>query len=275
LTELNHIIRSSKFMSHEANDNVLGYPMPNYVAAWKTYRTLSNEDDQIAKCISRLVKVPNATYKILDIGPGDGRVLVRTIIRLDQMPSEVTFVEPNEKFARETMRVINFDRFAKKITPVQKKFGDCENNQLSDHDLILCTHTAYFLDDAEFERMLSLVDDGARLIVIFDHERSIFSQLWQRTAPEFFRNTKRHREKLDNLDPDRFVVEKSEISAEIGDPRALRPEISNLVLSMLCYSDVDDMHVELLASVNSMISEAQRESVINCVSSVYDIISKS
>ena len=248
--------------------------MPNYVAAWKTYRTLSNEDDQIAKCISRLVKIPNPRFRILDIGPGDGRVLLRTIIRLNRMPSEVTLVEPNENFIQETMRVLNFDRFAGEITPIQQKFGDCDEQALAGHDLILCTHTAYFLDDREIEKLLGLVDAGARLIVIFDHPNSIFSSLWQRTAPNFFQNTKHHREKLDNLDSDRFFVEKSEISAEIGDPRSLRPEICNLVLSMLCYSDVEDMHEELLASVYSTISEVQREAVINCVSSVYDIKSK-
>lgn len=258
-------------MNQNLNNSDLGYPMPNYVAAWKTYRTLSNEDDQIAKCISRLVSIPDDKFRILDVGPGDGRVLVRTIIRLDRMPSEVSFVEPYDKFARETVRGINFDRFAGKISPIVSRLEDCDDDDLAGHDLILCTHTAYFLTDAEFERLLSLVDAGSRLIVIFDDPKSIFSRLWQRTAPSFYQNTQRHRDRLENLDTDRFLVDKSMVSAEIGDPRNLRPEISNLVMSMLCYSDVEDMPHHQLAEVNSLISEAQRESIISCVSSVYDI----
>jgi hypothetical protein len=187
------------------------------------------------------------------------------------MPSEVTFVEPNEKFARETMRVINYDRFAGKITPIEKRLEDCEGSALAGHDLILCTHTAYFLSDAEFEKLLSLVDAGSRLIVIFDDPKSIFSKLWQRTAPNFYQNTQRHRDRLENLDTTRFLVDKSMVSAEIGDPRSLRPDISNLVISMLCYSDVEDMPHHQLEEVGLLISQAQRESVISCVSSVYDI----
>lgn len=267
----NRIIPLPNPMTQNPNKNTLGYPMPNYVAAWKTYRTLSNEDDQIARCVSRLVSIPHDKFRILDIGPGDGRVLVRTIIRLNRMPSEVSFVEPNDKFARETMRGIDFDRFAGKISPIERRLEDCDDSALEGHDLILCTHTAYFLTDAEFEKLLSLVDAGSRLIVIFDHPKSIFSRLWEKTAPKFFQNTQYHRDRLDNLDTTRFVVEKSEISAEIGDPRNLRPEISNLVMSMLCYSDVEDMPHHQLLEVNSLISNAQRESMISCVSSVYDI----
>jgi phospholipid N-methyltransferase len=260
-----------KIVTGANENNDLGYPMPNYVAAWKTYRTLSNEDDQIAKTISRMVSIDSDNFKILDIGPGDGRVLLRTIIRLNRMPYELTFVEPNDKFVRETVRVTNYDKFAGKIIPITRKLEECEKESIEGFDLVLCTHTAYFLNDNEIDILLGLVRKGSRLIVIFDHPDSIFSKLWQRTAPAFFQNTKKNRALLDTLDPTQFNVRKSEVSAEIGDPRVLRPEIRDLVLSMLCYSDVEDMPAEELASVNFTISEAQRESVISCVSSVYDI----
>lgn len=255
--------------NHEAQD--LGYPMQSYVAAWKTYRTLSNEDDQIARKISHYVKLKNDNVKILDIGPGDGRVLLRTLIRLDQAPKEVKIIEPNQTFVDETIRAVNYDRFLGKLDVIPKKLEACSDNEISGYDLILCTHTAYFLTNGELVRLLDQVEKGARLIVILDHPDSVFAKLWQRTAPDFYRTARNHTEKLRSLSANDFDVKISEVEAEIGNPSALRQDIKNLVLSMLCYADVDDMPHEELVSVEHTISDLSNGTTIPCLSYLFDI----
>lgn len=257
---------------HAVNPAIeLGYPMPSYIAAWKTYRTLSNEDDVIAKRLALTTKAAGAVNRILDIGPGDGRVLLRTLIRLHQRPTEVCVVEPNSEFIEETLRAVSFDRFFDRIVPLCSKLADCTPDSLFGYDHVFCTHTAYFLSDEEMNVLLSLVLAGARLCVVVDHPDSIFSRLWRRTASEYFRRAQQHSDRLLNLDRSKFTVNVGEIEAEVSNPFDLRDDIRDLVMSMLCYAETDDMLHEELASVEATVRAALVGSVISCKSYFFEI----
>lgn len=260
--------------SQRGSSSGLGYPMPSYVAAWKTYRTLSNEDDVIAKRLALATKEMKRDSKILDVGPGDGRVLLRTLIRMDHRPVEVCVVEPNSQFIDETLRAISFDGFLDRFIPIQSKLMDCAPNSLLGYDHIFCTHTAYFLTDEELEMLLDLVRAGAKLCVVLDHPESIFSRLWRRTASEFYQRARRHSEHLLNLDQSVFVVNVGEIEAEVGNPFDLRDDIRDLVMSMLCYAEVDDMPHEELATVEATVRGALVGSAISCKSYFFEITRK-
>jgi SAM-dependent methyltransferase len=249
----------------------LGYPMPSYIAAWKTYRTLSNEDDVIAKRLALTTKAAGTGNRILDVGPGDGRVLLRTLIRMSQRPTEVCVIEPNPEFIEETLRSVSFDRFFDRIVPRCCKLSDCKSDSLVGYDHVFCTHTAYFLTDEEMDMLLKLVSAGARLCVVLDHPDSIFSRLWRRTASEYYQRARRHSERLLGLDRSEFIVNVGEIEAEVSNPFDLRDDIRDLVMSMLCYADVDDMPHEELASVEAVVRGALVGSAISCKSYFFEI----
>lgn len=268
---------AKNMINHEeadANNSSLGYPMPSYVAAWKTYRTLSNEDDVISKRVSQTLNRNGRASKLLDIGPGDGRVILRTLIRLRRKPSLLGLIEPNQQFLDDTAKAISFDRFFGHCDYIKKKLIDCNCEDLLKYDTILCTHTLYFLSDDELERLLELVQAGAQLIIVIDHPDSIFTTLWKRTAPDFCRRVISHCEKIQNLDRCEFAVAQGEIEAEISNPFDLREEVRDLVVSMLSYSDVEDMLHEELRSVENTIRNALVGSTIPCKSYFFEISRK-
>lgn len=255
----------------EDDDRRLGYPMPSYIAAWKTYRTLSNEDDVIAKRLAQAIVIDRHHSKILDIGPGDGRVLVRLLIRLNDTPDKVTFVEPNDEFFVETSRAVHYADFTRELVPLNGKLMECTAEQIASHDIIICTHTAYFLSDCEMDMLLDLVRAGAKMYLVIDHPESVFSRLWQRTAPRFYERVKKHLAKIRALPANDFQISETVITAETSDPILLRPSVRNLVMSMLCYADVEDMHNEELASVQHTISSMAHEGRISCDSLFIEI----
>lgn len=246
--------------------------MPDYVPAWLTYRTLSNEDDVIARKLAREVDLIGRPGHVLDVGPGDGRVLIRFLIRANATPMKLTFIEPNPDFFDETLRHVSNPEFVDEVIGLDKKLEACSDAELAGHDILLCTHTAYFLSDAELDRLLALVGDGVELHLVIDHPTSIFSQLWRRTAPTFHERVVRHLEKLQNLDPQVYQVKTSTISALLCDLERLREPIRNLAMSLLCYSDVEDFDAEGFASAQNFILEsADLEGQIHCESFYFTI----
>lgn len=252
-------------------DDDLDYPMPDYIAAWKTYRTVSNEDQVIAGRLAQSIILPGPRSKILDVGPGDGRVLVRLLISLKQTPELLTIVEPNEAFCAETLRAVHYDDFAKAVITLQKKLKDCTDDELAGHDVITCTHTLYFMTSAELERLFSLVRGGATLFIVADHPESIFSRLWKQTAPSFYERVSEHIATIRALDQTQFTFAETVISAALCDPMTLRDPICSLVMSMLCYSDVDSMTDEQFAVVRRMIASATTAGRIACDSLFFEI----
>lgn len=256
-------------MSHVA------FPMPAYIAAWKTYRTLSNEDDVIAKKVAHSVSITDTRSKILDIGPGDGRVLVRTLIRLNATPDIVSFVEPNLNFCGETSRVIDYPDFAKSIRPINSTLAQCNTALIFSHDIILCTHALYFLSHFELDVLFDAVRNGANLYIVVDHPDSIFSLLWKKTAPTFYERVRNHLDRIEKLKVESDMsVSQSEITAVISDPNTLRHEIKNLVVSMLCYAEIDDLTTEELEYVNDVLITKTHAGEIECTSLFFEICLK-
>lgn len=246
--------------------------MPDYVPAWLTYRTLSNEDDVIARKLAREVDLTGRPSNVIDVGPGDGRVLVRFLIRANATPGKLTFVEPNADFFEETFRHVSNPEFVGETVGLNKKLEACSDAELAGHGVVLCTHTAYFLSDAELDRLLELVRDGAELHLVIDHPTSIFSQLWRRTAPTFHDRVVRHLEKLQKLDPQVFQVKTSTITAMLCDLERLREPIRNLAMSLLCYSDVEDFDAEAFASAQKFIMDsADVDGQLHCESFYFTI----
>lgn len=250
----------------------LNYPMRDYVLAWKIYRTLSNEDIEIGKRVADFIGRERNSESVLDVGPGDGRVLSRALLLASHRPSLLTIVEPNQSFLEEAIRSLNSPVIASDIRPICKKFGDCSDDELNGPTKILCTHTCYFLTHAEMARLLQLVEAGASLLVVVDAPDSVFTELWNRTAPQYSACARGHIETLETLPRNRFSVRKGQIPAKLNDPFRLRCDVQNLVLSMLCYSEVEDMHAEMLSSVNDCVRRhSDIDNSINCVSNLYEI----
>jgi SAM-dependent methyltransferase len=250
--------------------NGLGFPMHSYIAAWKVYRAHSDEDDRIAAELSSIINrcVPRPG-RILDIGPGDGRVILKALIQLQYRPALVELFEPNPSFARETAARLSFYRFADEVNLRQEPFQTGLQGSGSAFDVILCTHSLYFLSEQEFAGLLSYARAGARLVIVVDHETSLFSELWRITAPEYLDVVKGYLSQIRSLSPNDLSFKETFIEANLKDPFHLRKEMRDLVLSLLCYSDFEE---ELADDVIlPVIRRRSQGGQLKCLSSCFEI----
>lgn len=261
----------------------VAYPLPEYIAAWKIFRSFSNEDETIARHIISLVqkrfpgcRVPDERgndcgLRILDIGPGDGRVLLQLLLQIPAKPSSLTFVEPNPEFMRQAQSNICFFGFADSINPIQSKALNVDEKIVGSCDVTLCTHTAYFLESDEMERLLRLTRPGAVLYVVLDDRTSLFSSIWKRTAPKYYDVAERHRRSLLALDPSVFSVNSTVIATKVKSPFSIRPDLAEMLMSLLSYYDVRDMESSEFEFVKKEITSATVGDHIDCKSTCFEI----
>lgn len=249
------------------------FPLPAYVAAWKIFRSVSNEDEQTAHHIAEAINGQcRDECNLLDVGPGDGRVLLRILLSLKRAPSKLTFVEPDKGFFDETRRAIGFFDFAKTMNPKQSYLSDLSDSEIAGHDVAILSHSAYFLEWGDIERLISLLPKKP-IYIVFDSEESIFSRLWAKTAPDYLDRINDHRSKLISLRP-ACGVKRVGITARVRNPLDLREDIRDMLLSLLCYSDVRDMSYELYEWVRNEIEGAVTNGKLTCHSDCFVVISK-
>jgi SAM-dependent methyltransferase len=249
----------------------VSYPMADYVAAWKVYRSRSDEDERIANHVSAIINSRDrAALRILDVGPGDGRVLLRLLIHLSSRPREVVCVEPNPEFAEETRRRLNFYEFSDHTDIREETLGRFPSIGRK-FDVVTCTHSLYFLSDGEVETLAEYARQGALVVVVVDHQDSLFSRLWQVTAPDYHETVRRHREAIRALDKSGVCVRETFITAELADPSFLRPEMRDLVLSLLCYTDISEAPDDVRDEALGIISRSLIDGRLTCLSSCIEL----
>lgn len=256
--------------------------MPSYIAAWKLFRSFSNEDRIIARALIEAIGAhfpmvaagTLAGLRLFDVGPGDGRVLFETLIKLPSRPTRVDFAEPNPEFYAEVERNIGYYDFADELVKHNQKLGEVDQQVVGSADVILCTHAAYFLTPGELEKLIDSVRPGSLLLILMDDPTSIFSTLWKYTNPHFHQVAEGHRKTLDGLAAGNdlgIFVRTTTVKTEVIHPSLVRADLASMLKSFMSYTEYDDLTLEDCAVVDQLIDQARVEGHVPCRSTLYEV----
>lgn len=243
---------------------ILNAPMPGYIESWKAFRLASNENYVLGRFLaSRISDIGGCSGQIVDIGTGDGRLLQSILFRCKSRPKKTWALEPDGEFMEEARRNLNLTTLVGDIEFAKKRISEIEIDIIANASIILGCHVLYLIEWEEFESVLESMSPDAILFLVFDAPNSVFSRIWETTA-------KRHLQRLQHsLEQIRsryssWIANERIVQSKLYDPRSLREEVRDLVISLLSYHDVRDMDDETYNWVNALVSNHVVDGFIPC-----------
>ena len=162
--------------------------MPQYMAAWETFRAVSDENLATAEYLLSSPSWPKATSPtICDIGCADGQ-LVGALLKsphLRNRVSEVRLVDPNIEWLEKAADRIENSRLADSVRTFPCAFQDVWPKCATGSDVILAVHMVYLISEKELEQLVLHRPTASTLYVILDAPDSVFTELWSITAKKY------------------------------------------------------------------------------------------
>lgn len=215
------------------------WPMDSYLGAWKTFRQAANENESIAShLVSRTSWPSGEGLRICDVGCGDGRLLETIIIEAQNSVEAVTLVDPDQDLLNEAENVIReqaslVPQIHRLLLTAEEAFPGCA----VDADVILFVHVVYLIESHHLINIFNSLPLDKIVYVIFDEPTSVFTTLWEQTAPKYRERVIEAHKIIRALPRNQFDIEESLIEAEVPNPFDYsRKDVQDAILSILCYS---------------------------------------
>ncbi|HEV2804782.1 MAG TPA: class I SAM-dependent methyltransferase [Chthoniobacterales bacterium] len=248
--------------------------MPEYLQAWKLFRSNSDENQATAKFLLTQPAWPTHPIReICDLGCGDGRLLAEVLRRCGYV-QRVRLVDPDPELLEEAETLIEQQFPTTNILALLNSVGDGWPRCAGESDVILAVHLVYLLDDEELGHLLAARPADRPLYVVLDAPTSVFTQLWRWTADKYFRRAKRAHELLQaelGLDE---IPTKSRFRSRIPKDLLSSHELSDWLLSILCYRNMlSDVPDDLRRKVSEIIDRHTDSSghYVECESVCYEL----
>ena len=249
--------------------------MESYLSAWKIFRRLSDENVATAEHLVNQPMWPKrADLNITDLGCGDGRLLEEIILRSPAGVHEVRLVDPDSELLLEAASCISQTERVPHVHTIhrgiERAFPDCSNGS----DIILIVHVVYLLEAGALREALFSSPVGIPIYIVLDDPNSIFTTLWEKTAPRFHETAMGAHEIVSSLPGDQFKVAKSSISSSVCNPLPLeRDDIRDALLSILTYSEVSPLtDPQIREWVERTITARIENGALKCRSTCYEIV---
>jgi hypothetical protein len=251
------------------------WPMETYLAAWKTFRRLSNENAATARhLVGRPAWPKKHPINILDLGCGDGHLLEEVLTQSPVGIDEVRLVDPDPELLGEAVNCVHHTSLTGRVVSVVGTLDEVYEREASGVDAILAVHLVYLLEAESVQRLLYRVPEGVPLYVVFDAPHSIFTTLWEKTAPKYFARAHAAHSAIRALPTSHFEVGVSEIVSSIRNPLALpRGDVRDALLSILSYSNVSSKSNPAMREwIKNTLTARLRDDEIRCESVCYEIL---
>lgn len=246
--------------------------MANYVAAWRTFRGLSNEPGATAAHVMSRPSWPSLEeLRILDIGCGDGRMVEAFLLAAHQKIRQVILLDPDADMLSEASSEVS--RLGLDVE-IETELGvaDIEGLRLAvAADVALAIHVVYLLPLARFRKLIRNWPPPLPLYVVLDSPESVFSKLWTRTAPEFATRATQAHEFLASEELAGISVQKSTFGTRVANPLELGPGVRSRVLSLICYADFDELSCETRDYVEETVLSFLDGDRLTCSCTCYEI----
>lgn len=228
--------------------------MPEYVQAWKLFRDKADENVVTAKSLlSRPSWPQKRALDICDLGCGDGRLLAEVLARCGDV-QKVRLVDSDHDLLTEAESLIERSFPGRHLIASHSSVREGWPKCAGDADVILGVHLVYLLEEDELKSLIHNRPKHAVTYIVLDAPTSVFTELWKWTADKYYRRAKlAHTElcKYLNLDaPPQNQLIRSRI------PKGLLAghELSDWLLSILCYRNMlSDVPADLRLKVKEII----------------------
>jgi len=255
------------------NKSGAGWPMANYIEAWKAFRCQGNEPEATASHILAQPLWPkHGDLRILDIGCGDGHMLEAFLLKLGSMISKVYLLDPEEWILSEAVKQIegilpNFKIFTQVGT------ADEEGLDFTRHvDVGLAIHIVYLMSHSRFRRLINHWHSRIPLFVVLDAPDSVFSQLWNMTAQDYAVRSAKVHNYFENEKNSQLTIQRTDFFTHVTNPFTLSSPRKELVLSLLCYCRYEDLSEDVKKKVYRVITDHSEAEIIKCNCSCYEMI---
>lgn len=139
-------------------------------------------------------------------------------------------------------------------------------------DAALAVHLVYLLKEAQLKTFLVGLAPGVPLFIVMDQPSSVFTQLWETTAPKYHRRSLNAHEIIASLKEDNYIVESTEFNTHLINPLTLRDDIRDSVLSLLCYSDFRELDGKTQEWVKDALTEHSALERVVCDCACYEVV---
>ena len=248
------------------------WPMASYMASWKLFRQVSDENEVTAQHILSCPAWPTEqAISILDVGCGNGHVVGRILALCMNGVANVRLLDPDEELLSEAYKHILETRVTDDVITHLGSVSRYIPDVYEGVDVVLAIHVAYLMEPSEFGQMMAALPKGVTTYVVLDRPDSVFSRLWEVTAPKYHGRSVQAHKTLGALPPG-FNVEHSVIASHIQNPLARRRQVMESLLSLLCYTDYTSLDAQSRKGVEGILREHTRDGVVTCESSCYEVV---
>ena len=260
---------TSKFVT--VKDKKIDFPMTRerYLSTWKVFRSISDENIITANHILSLPSWDQVNT-ILDLGCGDGLITKSIVLKSPEQVDKVILVDPDKEMLDEAYIHLTEIGIVPDVERVSSKFEDCVNKYIAQTDIVLAVHLVYLITPESFRVLIDSLPVGKKMILVLDHEGSVFTKLWKHTAPKYAHRSAYVRKYLDNISSD-YSIQRSVITSKIINPLKQRPDIKDAILSLMCYSDYSLMGVNSRQFVDACVASNVTGRFVECASACYEI----
>lgn len=250
------------------------WPMDFYISAWRLFRRLSDENRLTADHLLSRPKWPREIPRltIVDFGCGDG-TLLESLILASSTPVDVAhLVDPDPDLLNQAKsRIAGLDLIGNVQTTLARA-EDVAEPTTADADVALAVHLVYLLNNGQLQRLLDGMRPNIPLFIVMDEERSVFVNLWERTAPKYHRRLLLAHKAIQSLDKDKFSFERTGFDTHLTNPFSLRTDMRDFVLSLLCYADFKALGSELQNWARSVLQSYVASSSVVCNCVCYEVV---
>jgi len=248
--------------------------MEAYMSDWRLFRRLSDENRVTAEHILQSRRWPRrkAILRVADFGCGDGMLIQALLVQSPTRITTVHLVDPDSELLEQAKSRVREIPSVSDLQATLARAEDVVRDITRKTDAALAVHLVYLLKENELRKLLGGLTPGCPFFIVMDERKSIFSKLWKKTAPKYYRRTMRAREIIESLDGDAYAVEKTEFDTHLDRPSNSRGELEEAVISLLCYKDFVGFDKETQSWIKSTISEYTVSGKVVCNCACYEIL---
>jgi hypothetical protein len=186
--------------------------------------------------------------------------------------SRVILLDPEDGMLSEAARLLgNLQREVEVLTRVGS--ADEEGIVLArTADGGLAFHVVYLLPHARFRAFVQHWPSGVPLFVVLDAPNSVFAALWKETAQDYAARSVRVHEYLAGEANRLLTVRRTDFATRVANPFGLEAAIQNLVLSLLCYRDYEELTHMQKNEVQRLIRNHAEGDEIVCDCTCYELL---
>jgi SAM-dependent methyltransferase len=250
------------------------WPMATYMSAWRLFRRLSNENAVTAQHIlsRRMWPRGQRDLHIVDFGCGEGLLIEALILASQREINTVHLVDIDPELLDQGGRRVENLGLTQNMIMTLGNAANVVGNVTRVADAALGVHLVYLLKELELKRFVADLPRGVPLYIVMDQETSIFSRLWEQTAPKYHRRTLNAHETIRGLAEADYIIERRDFDTHLSNPMGLRDDIRDSVLSLLCYTSFVALDQATQRWVTGTLTEYAAQNRVVCGCACYEIV---